>query len=240
MKTEIKTSTKYDDFKIRRTNRAVPEVRILAMVESIKKIDLTPHHPIVVNEKFEIIDGQTRYFACRRLKKPIYFTMADLGNKSDPAIIELNSHMNAWNLKDYVEFYAKKGNPEYQKVLDCMDEYKHGVSNALAIVANGKPDSVAIRAGKYKAGKRPYPAICNDLKQFKTICNFSNHNRFVLAFVSLCRAGKYSHQSDFQKFQTNRKDMMKCASTQQYLMMFQDIMNWRRRGEKVDFKALVA
>ena len=67
---EIQTTKEYAKFKVLKGGRVPTKERIDKLVASIKKVGFIPA-PIIVNEKFEIIDGACRVAACERLGLPV-------------------------------------------------------------------------------------------------------------------------------------------------------------------------
>lgn len=117
---KIYKETDYSVFKKLLGNRDVKQERINAIVESIKKIGYQ-RVPILVNEKYEIIDGQGRVEACKALGLPIYFEIQEgIGIEE---CIAMNIKMKNWNIYDFVESYAAQGNSNYTKLQNYEKEY---------------------------------------------------------------------------------------------------------------------
>ena len=69
--TSVMKTTNYDMFKFMEGNRQTNSSNLNQIIESMKEKQLII--PITVNEKFEIIDGQHRFKACKYLGLPVYF-----------------------------------------------------------------------------------------------------------------------------------------------------------------------
>ena len=67
----------YDKFTIMEDNRKIYDGHVKDMEDNISRIGYVSGKPILVNEKFEIIDGQHRYIACRDLNEPIYYSIEE-------------------------------------------------------------------------------------------------------------------------------------------------------------------
>lgn len=63
--------------------------------------------PIIVNENFEIIDGNTRLAACKKLNLPVLYEIITSTNIKS---LQLMRHMNAaatpWTISNFIEFYS--------------------------------------------------------------------------------------------------------------------------------------
>lgn len=234
MKTKIQTTSDYDKFNFRKTNRPVSRAYVSDLVKSISKNNLTANFPVLVNERFEIIDGQHRFMACVDLGLPIHYTVVETsGNRiTDEIMVDINTHQRTWRLDEFVNMYAQRGIQSYIDVKNCMDEYKVGASNAFAIVSNGeKNNSNIIRAGKFKSGKIPYRKICDALAEMRDICPFAYNLKFVVAFTKLYCSPKYNHENEFKKFVRYRMDMTQCATSGQYAKLFESIVNKRKSAD---------
>ena len=63
--TSVMKSNNYDMFKFMEGNRKISSTNLNQIISSMKEKQLVI--PITVNEKFEIIDGQHRFSACKYL-----------------------------------------------------------------------------------------------------------------------------------------------------------------------------
>jgi len=119
---KIYKTQEYEIFKDLLGNREVKEARARAIIDSIRKIGLKMD-PILVNEKYEVIDGQGRIEACRSLGLPIFFIIEQgLGIEE---CTTMNTKMEVWNIYDFIGSYKAQGNINYIK----LDEYKERCNN---------------------------------------------------------------------------------------------------------------
>lgn len=104
LKTEDKPHDKYyftqdyDKFVYNQKNRNINEAHVTALKRSIRKNDLLFAQPILVNEKYEVIDGQHRLQAAMKLNRPIYYIIKK-GLTIDDAIT-LNVSTKNWGYKN--------------------------------------------------------------------------------------------------------------------------------------------
>ena len=91
----------YAKFKIIEGNRPIDHAK--KIIESISEIGML-WQPILVNEKFEIIDGQGRFLAMKTLGIPvIYIIQNGLNTKH---VRYLNKNATNWKINDYIHSYA--------------------------------------------------------------------------------------------------------------------------------------
>lgn len=121
----------YSKFKFLKGNRAIKEKR--SLIESIEKSGILV--PIDVNEKFEIIDGQTRFLIARKLNKSIPYIISKGLNLDD--VIELNSTIKTWKIGDFIRKYSMDGMNEYKKLQFIVKKYKNISPFSLISLAMG-------------------------------------------------------------------------------------------------------
>ena len=69
----IVKTTDYSIFKKINGNRGISHSHVTKLTAAIARRNLLQLFPIIVNEKMEIVDGQHRLWAAKRLKLPIYY-----------------------------------------------------------------------------------------------------------------------------------------------------------------------
>lgn len=230
---QILMETNYDRFKFMKKNRTPRKSHIKKQMGAIKDLDLTPVRPIIVNENMEIIDGQHTFLACKELKRPIYYIKAVVGSRTNDAMISLNANQKQWSTAEYVENYVKRGHENYQLILDCMKDYPVSMSAAISMVSNAPTGHVNVKSGEFKRGRISYKTIGDILMDFKSIFKGWGHVMFIRAVVAMVKSGKYVHSAEFPRFDRHRMDLRPCATTEQYLKMFEEILNYRRRSDHI-------
>lgn len=118
---QIYSTSDYSIFKRLEGNRQVLDYRKNTIIQSIKDRGWI-RNPIVVNEKYQIIDGQGREEALEELKMPVEFVIAEGANIND--CIALNIRQSNWKLIDYIKCYADIGNKTYQLLYSIINKYK--------------------------------------------------------------------------------------------------------------------
>lgn len=98
---KVHTTNDYRKFKILEGNRSVEKVKKIK--DSISKFGYL-HKPILVNDNFEVVDGQHRLEACKQLGVPIDYVM-QRGLKIAHCQTLNNGQIN-WGLADYLHLGA--------------------------------------------------------------------------------------------------------------------------------------
>jgi len=131
---QVYRTTNYERFSFIQGNRQLNKMHQERLKKSIAETDLTETNPILVNENFEIIDGQHRFEVCKELKKPIHYILkVGYGLRE---VQMLNANMKNWRLEDYVDGYCDMGKEEYLFLRSFIQEHKLGMTNSVQLLSN--------------------------------------------------------------------------------------------------------
>lgn len=133
------------------------------MIASIDKHGFIMN-PIIVNENFEVIDGQTRLAACKELGVPAYYIVVPKIGIDECMVLNANS--KTWTIFDYIVSYAEQGNENYKRILQLAT---NGFGIRTYMFANylyggtGRCDET-IRSGHAVCGKETFERANNALQ----------------------------------------------------------------------------
>lgn len=116
----IKETNDYNIFKYIKSNRELNETHVKTLMEEISKHNYLNIRPILVNKKFEVIDGQHRLEAAKRLGVPVFYQVIE-GDVYD-LMTSLNIQ-RPWALKNFIHSYAEKGLKPYQRILEVSSRF---------------------------------------------------------------------------------------------------------------------
>jgi hypothetical protein len=135
-------------------------------MRSVQAKNLMHLFPIVVNEKFEVIDGQHRLATAMRLQIPVYYLVDGNVTKADIAMV--NNNRKGWAAIDFVNYYEQEGLDEFKKLRYIITNYGLPVIGASRLISksadtfySGGSQSDNIRSGKVDA---------TDFELAKVIC----------------------------------------------------------------------
>jgi hypothetical protein len=119
----MQETTNYDQFKKLIGNAPVNPEHLVSLISAIEDKNLLRHRPILVNEKMEVVDGQHRLEAAKRLGIPIFYIVAkDIGIHE---IATLNSNQRNWKMEHYLHLFCEHvKNEEYIKFNRWLKENK--------------------------------------------------------------------------------------------------------------------
>lgn len=108
--------------------------RVMQLIVSYLMVGVLTQ-PILVNEKYEIIDGQGRFEALKVLGFPIKYVM-QYGIGLDECIM-MNTRSKDWDAIDYVYSFAEKGNQNYILLVNLLQNYPDLNLNSIGYAVNG-------------------------------------------------------------------------------------------------------
>lgn len=170
----IETTTDYKKFKSIEFNRNKSRRHIDDLKRMLEKENLLHLHPILVNHKMEVVDGQHRLAAAEEMELPIYFIRADI---SYDHILNSNLFQKKLNLEDVIKFYAVKDNiPDYREFLAMIIKLDLSCKSFLGLVFGtmSKPIIEFIRDGKFRMPEDR--ALIESL-----VCLYSEFMKFVVS-----------------------------------------------------------
>jgi hypothetical protein len=234
--TVMKTND-YSKFKTKAGNRNLNELHRNRLLISVQEQDLLESNPILINDKFEIIDGQHRFSVCQELKKPIYYIkVKGLGLTQ---IQVLNANSKNWKMEDYIDGYCSIGMPDYCYLKNLLNTTGLGVTHLMAIFAyggdsgNGQHD---LKNGELKlTNKNRGLVLLQWIKDWKSHYIGAGRRTFVLALIHMYNTKGYSHEKMMQKIKYQSTKLVDCTNTKTYLALLEEIYNYKERNEKLRF-----
>lgn len=135
----------YGQFSKLKGNRPTAASRVNKIIRSIQNVGYITN-PIIVNEKFEIIDGQGRLEAMKKLNLPVEYIVEKGAGINE--CVAMNINQTNWTTLDYVKSYAEQGNKDYQVLMKFYEDYKPFVIMDALIVILGKRKNIDNTTGK--------------------------------------------------------------------------------------------
>lgn len=179
----------YDIFKRLEGNRAVLSLRVKRVKRSIENNGYI-FSPIVVNEKYEVIDGQARLEALKILEMPVDFVIADGAGIRE--CIALNANGTSWKIQDYIESYCEQEYEDYIRFNELLNNYPNIAFKIKSSIALGitTPPHEILREGRLIFNKKDQRTAEEDLNfvnkftsYLKTIKGRNEYYYFALVFA---------------------------------------------------------
>lgn len=254
----VLSTINYAQFKHLPSNRMLSESNIDAITNEIRQHG--QQQPIIVNEQYEIIDGQHRLKACENLKIAVQYIKRKGATIDD--VISTNIVGKKWNIDDYIHRFATEGKQDYIDLLEFVQVGKSkgfststsvtiargvGRNEVFSMCNDGKirgsggnlPKNVkrlyTLGSG-IKLGYFEMPNKDEANKRLNTIAAFSDWDFYKkISFVNAINQCMRIKEMDFNRLlQSARKHPRRFtneATTENFIKMFEEIYNYRRQNK---------
>lgn len=219
----IFTTTDYDIFNFLTGNRTINANNVKKLKESISENGYKKSQPIIVNQDFEIIDGQHRFVACEELKLPIYFTIEREDEDSIKLTQDLNKNQKNWGLIDYIKSYVDRGYQDYINFLRFVEDRNLSVTTAIVLAWGTRNANIRNKIMQGKIEFTVYEEnrvdeIINRLKEIKEkipnnldiekkLRNAILGENFAAVMVKIMRQDNYDHNRMLKQISTNYRSI---------------------------------
>jgi len=239
----------YSLFKTLKGNRNINQAHLYRLTKSIGEQYLLS--PIVVNDRFEIIDGQHRFNAAKANNLPINYIVAPGYGLREVQVLNTNS--SNWRNEDYLKAYCDMGMEPYIKFRDFMKrwpDFKFASAFAIACQRNTPTTSIRVKHTRSATNKRGavhrnffadgYMVLADTAiieKTAKQITDFkpyyAEYTRitFVQAMLGIFSLEQYDHEKMIQKLKLQPSALVNCVSIKQYRQLLTEIYNYRSRDK---------
>ena len=220
----------YSLFKKLNGNRELDDNHLKKIMNSMSKKYLPI--PVIVNEKFEIIDGQHRIESCKRLKYPINYLVINGSELEDVKLLNTNSKQ--WSLKDYLNTYCQTGKQTYLNIRDFIDEYGFSIVDSITMLSNTKTnrgiDQVKFKLGIYEIKDiNKARETADKMLEVKPYFDRYRSRSFFLAMSELFHNKNYNHKKFIQKLSVYPTKLKFCSNKYDYLKNIEDIYNFNQK-----------
>lgn len=197
--------------------------------------------PIIVNENFQVIDGQHRLQASKEMDLPVYFIIIEGYGITDVQIYNINQ--KNWVKKDYLKMYCDQGIKEYlqfKKFMTDFPDFEIQASERILTQYKGNGgrqttiDKTRVKARDFEEGKLQIPDLNKSYIAARKIMDFKkyypgfNRGTFVSTMLDIMENKNYKHSEMMKKLELNPKWLQNCPDVAQYKVLIEDIYNFKR------------
>ena len=226
----------YEMFSFKDGNRPIRKAHLKKITASIASKQIAV--PIVVDENFEICDGQNRFEACKSLGKPVYYIVIDGLELED--VQRLNANTKTWGPVDFLDSFCDLGYVEYIKFRAFQKKYKFAHTESLVILGGWTSNKEGINIHQsFKDGDFrivEYSKACEVADKISKVKKYFEAYKtkcFVSAMLKLFRESDetgYDHDKFLNKLSRQTERMTKQVDTNSYLTLIESIYN---HGSKI-------
>jgi hypothetical protein len=191
---------------------------------------------IIVNENYEIIDGQHRFEVIKELNLPLHYVICEGYGLGE--VHKLNQNAKKWTSSDYLDAYCNLGYIVYLNFKNFMR--KHDISIQIAMFLLSGDDSGSMvktfNSGEFVISKISDAEIIMS-KLNRCSVYFSNYKTrwFVFAIAKLSKKPQFVFDEFINKLKLQPTSLKKCTDVSGYIDLIEEIYNYRRH-EKVNLR----
>lgn len=237
-------TTEHARFKMLNGNRKLNEGKINRIIREINDgNDMLRYYPIQVKEngdRLEILDGQHRFFICRKLKRPVFYILIK-EEKSMADIAKVNSNVEKWKNSDFIYCYSQQDNKNYQQLQTFVEQYGINIGTSIKLLQLGQPGNEGSN-GRVKDDFVQGLFTCNFLKEATELAEdckafqpfeFWKDRGFVIAVHKIKQANLVSLDELRASCKKYPELMSKQLSYKEYIYMLEQVFNSRKQKRVV-------
>ena len=240
---QVHTTTDYSMFKSIDGNRNLNLLHINRLKKSMQEQYLFT--VIVVNENYEIIDGQHRFHAIKDLGLPLHYTIMQGYGLRHVQILNANS--SNWTSQDYLEAYCNLGYEDYIRLNDFLNKHKLNITIGASVMLGSTAGTGGTRAGNsfefFKHGtlkitdtqEKGAHKFMDMLYLFEPYFDGFKSRAFVFALMKLISNPEFSILELLQKVKIQPSALQSCVHVNQMVSLIEEIYNYKRR-DKVNLR----
>lgn len=250
---KVEKTKDYAKFKNLAFNRDINKNKVLLLMGAMMKENCLSSHPIIVDEHFQIIDGQHRFEAAKRLDEDIFYIQNS--NVSQKHVMVANLYQSRWTTLDVIKYYAvKEGKKDYQMIYALCNELKLKPKALFSLIFGhlGSKTASAVNNGTFALPKQQ--TILRNLdgcvfkfkrfvdftkkRQIKPFLMFYSH-KFCSAFRVLVLNKTFDEDQFFKNLENKWYTLKPQADSREWYMVLEKMFNWKIKGKErkisVDF-----
>jgi hypothetical protein len=230
---QVHSTTDYHLFKSIEGNRNKNLLHINRLKKSISSNYLFTI--IIVNENYEIIDGQHRFDVVQELKLPLHYVVCNGYGLNEVHILNQNS--KTWNADDYLDGYCQLKYPHYLKYKEFKNRYALGHVESMTILGGYISNPGIDRTKIFYSGQfaiKNYAKACEIADKIEIISQYYGgykRRSFVYAMLQLFKNSNFEFTELLQKLKIQPTAIVDCTNTEQYVMLIEEIYNYKRRNK---------
>jgi hypothetical protein len=253
--TEIYATTNYSMFGFIGGNRDLDTPNLNKIKQSINKKHIKTNAVICILDEsdelkpLKIVDGQHRFEACQSLNVPVSYvidselTMGSILND----ITLLNTASKEWDVSDFMNSEAQKGNQNYVLYSNIYGIYRNTFDHeSLFYILNSdvnrkypKLTFPIFKSSKLNFDQSDYNYLLtrlNDISQFHHYSEIGGKRYYQKALNQLLNTRGFNTSQMLIKLQSRQSTIVKCTTVEGALNQLSDIYNWKSQSGKIRFE----
>jgi hypothetical protein len=232
---QVHTTKDYFLFKSIDGNRTKNNLHVKRLLKSMEEKYL--FNVIIVNENYEIIDGQHRFECIKKLELPMHYIVCE--GYGLPEVHKLNANSKNWKVDDFLTAYCDLGMEDYIMFRDFKNKYKFGVNECFTLLVSGGYSGEAYKV--FSSGKMKIKSINEAEYKANLILSTAPYYKgylrryYVFAINTLLGKPQFDFNEFIQKLKQQPTTLVDCTCQSAYIELIEEIYNYRRR-EKINLR----
>ena len=224
--TRVLREKNYSKFTLFDNNRDINETHVEELIASMRKSGQLM--PVVVTSNMEVIDGQHRLEACKKLGLEVLYVENKTGNSKQIAV--MNNTQKGWKNKDFLKHFCHKSHhnsSEYKKIEKFIEEYKLPFRVCISLLSDynigfngssGRGPMPSFRDGSFKvdnleSAKETAQRLIK-LKSF--VPNLVKIVKFSVAFIKISELENFDLKTCYAQIEKNSSKFDKCLNQEDW------------------------
>ena len=237
---QVESTNEYGLFSFLKGNRQINKAHLKKLKKSIEKNNHLNLHPMIVNQNFQIIDGQHRLECARELGIEIFYIKSDV--VADEHFIHCNVNQKSLDVENYINYFAiKEQKPEYIQLKEMMAlsglKPKALLTLIIGIVSSNLLEF--LKTGKFKFPSQEDPNVVLNFyydfsdyikdKRIKPFSIFTNQN-FTKALRWLFKTAGFESSIFFKKLDLRWFDLKPQRTAEEWYQLLLNIYNFKNHN----------
>lgn len=199
--------------------------------------------PAQCNENHELIDGQHRLEAAKRLDRPFYYYVVTGANID--TVRKLNDHDPRWSTSEFIHSFNVTGNKNYEIYDEFEKKYKFG--HAVNIMLLADTDTYYNKMlDNFKSGNFEVKDLEKAEKMAQMLEKVGEYypgykkRTFAIALIKIMNLPNFNIELFISKLAYQQKKMIDCLNSTDYIEVIGDIYNYKtRKSSLIDITPLL-
>jgi len=221
----------YGMFRFLKGNRDLNEGKIKRIMRSVEDgLEFFRYCPIMVSKDAFVIDGQHRFYVCKKLGLNVYYVIVP--DFTLRQVAEMNNNASKWKDKDYLNCYIDVGIEHYKVLAGFIETYQVNIGIASSLLDYGKVRGGGgrdnFRDGLFKVNYYDQAVrLMDKVADFSGYCEGYNSRNFIQAVEVLLDSPEYRHQEMLDKLKLHSLVIENRSSHKDYLQHLEDLFNFK-------------
>ena len=225
---QVKETKNYEMFSTIGGNRPKNQLHLSRLKKSMEEQLLIS--PIIVNEKYQVIDGQHRLKVSSELNLPERYIVCEGYGLTE--VQRLNQNSKDWKMIDFISGYAELGNKEYQYLMKFHEDSGLTITTCVTLLSNSGSATNDIRNGVWIAKhKKRANTIYEWLQIIRPYYTNIERKGFVMALMHMYKREEFNFSQFVSKVSIQPTALVDCVRTEEYITLIESLYNYKSRNK---------